>query len=65
MGNPASKSSFQKNSSLNNTVNFINSSGYSPNSSAKSTQKPTKSQLSRTPMSLPSSLGTMEGTKCY
>lgn len=26
--NPASKSSMQKNSSLNNTVNFVNSSGY-------------------------------------
>ena len=28
MGNPASKSSIQKNNSINKTVNFINSSGF-------------------------------------
>ena len=64
MGTQGSKGSFGNASGINNTVNFISSSGYPSSDSEKLKKTPTSSRMV-IPMSGKHSLGVMEAIRSF
>jgi hypothetical protein len=65
MGNPASKSSIQKNNSINKSVNVVNSSGYSILQSGPFKPREATPPSIETQTCLPNSAGATEATMFY